>query len=353
MATLDLSQDVVALTAALIDIPSESFHEGELADAIESAVRALPHLGVERLGNTVVARTDLGRAERVVIAGHIDTVPAAGNLPHRFDDGVLHGLGSVDMKGGVAVALSIAATLPAPNRDLTFIWYDAEEVESAHNGLGKLAAARPDLLRADLAILGEPSNAGIEAGCQGTLRLEVTTRGTRAHSARSWMGDNAIHAADDILLRIKTFDLRRPEVDGMTYREGLNAVGIRGGVAGNVVPDECTVTVNYRFAPDRTGEDAIAVMRECFDGFDITITDVADGARPGLDRAAAKAFVAAVGAQPEPKYGWTDVARFSALGIPALNFGPGDPMLAHRADEHVPVSQLTFCEQALHTWLTA
>ena len=353
MATLDLSLDVVALTAALVDIPSESFHEGAIAEAVEQAVRGLPHLAVERFGNTVVARTELGRAERVVIAGHIDTVPANDNLPHRLEFGVLHGLGSVDMKGGVAVALRIAATVPEPNRDITFIWYDAEEVESVHNGLGKLAAARPDLLVADLAILGEPSNAGIEAGCQGTLRLDVTTRGTRAHSARSWMGDNAIHAAGDILSRIKTFDLRRPDVDGMQYREGLNAVGIRGGVAGNVVPDECVVTINYRFAPDRTGEDAVAVMREVFDGFDIDIVDVAEGARPGLDRPAAKAFVAAVGAEPTPKYGWTDVARFSALGIPALNFGPGDPMLAHRADERVPTTQLTFCETALRDWLTA
>lgn len=352
MASLDLSQDVVTLTAALVDIPSESHDEQEIADAIEVAIRALPHLRVERFGHTIVARTDLGRAERIVIAGHTDTVPAAGNLPHRLEDGVLHGLGSVDMKGGVAVALRIAATVPEPNRDLTFVWYDAEEVESEHNGLRKLAEQRPDLLAGDLALLGEPSNAGIEAGCQGTLRVEVTARGTRAHSARAWMGDNAIHTAADILARIDAFELRQPDVDGMTYREGLNAVGIRGGVAGNVIPDECVVTVNYRFAPDRSADEAVALMRECFAGYDVEVVDAVAGARPGLDRPAAKAFVAAVGAAPTAKYGWTDVARFSALGIPALNFGPGDPSLAHRADEHVPVDQLQRCETALRTWLT-
>jgi succinyl-diaminopimelate desuccinylase len=349
---LDLEGGVVALTAALVDVPSESRHEAALADAVEQALQRVPHLGVERYGNTVVARTALGRAERVLIGGHLDTVPEHGNLPHRRVDGLLYGLGACDMKGGVAVGLSLAATVPDPVRDVTYVFYECEEVEASLNGLQRLADGHPDLLVADLAILMEPSDAGIEAGCQGTLRVDVATTGRRAHSARSWLGDNAIHAAAEVLERLRGYEPRRPVIDGLEYREGLNAVGIRGGVAGNVVPDECVVTVNYRFAPDRGLDEATAHVVAVFDGFPVTVVDAAPGALPGLDRPAAADFVRAVGEAPRPKFGWTDVARFSGLGIPALNFGPGDPALAHTRDEHVPIAQLESCERRLRAWLT-
>jgi len=349
---LDLSADVVALTAALVDIPSPSHDEGHLADLVEQALVAVPHLQVERHGNTIVARTSLGRAERVLIGGHLDTVPAAGNLPHRIEGDVLYGLGSCDMKGGVAVALSLAASLDAPSRDVTYVFYECEEVAAQFNGLQHLADHEPALLDADLAILMEPSNAGVEAGCQGTVRVEVAATGTRAHSARSWMGENAVHAAGEILRRLSDYAPRRPMVDGLEYREGLNAVGIHGGVAGNVIPDACTVVVNYRFAPDRSVDDAIAHVREVFDGFEVTVDDAAPAARAGLDRPAAADFVAAVGAAPQPKFGWTDVARFAALGVPALNFGPGDPSVAHMADEHVRIAEIRRCRDVLQRWLT-
>jgi succinyl-diaminopimelate desuccinylase len=351
--SLDLATGVVALTAQLVDVPSESHHEAALADAVESALTGFDHLDVQRRGNTIVARTMLGRDERVLIGGHLDTVPANANLPHRLDNGLLYGLGSCDMKGGVAVALTLAASLTDPSRDVTYVFYEGEEVESRFNGLQHLADNEPELIVADLAILMEPSNAGIEAGCQGTLRADVTTRGERAHSARAWLGVNAIHGAGDVLNRLAAYEPRRPLVDGLEYREGLNAVGIRGGVAGNVVPDECVVTINYRFAPDMSEDDAVAHVRTVFDGLDVVVVDSAPAARPGLDRPAAAAFVAAVGAVPQPKFGWTDVARFSAVGIPALNFGPGDPSLAHTRDEHVPVSQIESCETRLREWLRA
>ena len=353
MTRLDLAAGVVALTAQLVDVPSESHHETALADAVENALTGLEHLEVLRRGNTIVARTMLGRDERVLIGGHLDTVPANSNLPHRVEGDLLYGLGSCDMKGGVAVALTLAASLNEPSRDVTYVFYEGEEVESRFNGLQHLADHAPELLAADLAILMEPSNAGIEAGCQGTLRVDVTTRGERAHSARAWLGVNAIHGAGEILNRLAAYEPRRPIVDGLEYREGLNAVGIRGGVAGNVIPDECVVTVNFRFAPDLSEDAAIAHVRGIFDGFEIDVVDSAPGARPGLDRPAAAAFVAAVGAVPQPKFGWTDVARFSALGIPALNFGPGDPSLAHTRDEHVPVSQIESCEARIREWLRA
>lgn len=348
---LDLRADVVTLTRQLVDIESVSHNEQAIADAVEAALRPLGHLTVSRHGNTVVARTELGLGERVVIAGHLDTVPVNDNLPSRLDGDLLHGLGTCDMKSGDAVILKLAADLTTPVRDVTYILYEAEEIESEYNGLNLLSQSHPELLAADFAILMEPSDAVVEAGCQGTLRAEITARGVRAHSARAWRGVNAIHGAAAILDLLNGYQPRTPVIDGLQYREGLNAVGIRGGVAGNVLPDECVVTVNYRFAPDRGPEEAEAHIRELFAEYDVTLTDLAPGALPGLDRPAAKAFVEAVGGRVNPKFGWTDVSRFSALGVPAVNFGPGDPMLAHKQDEHVPVAQIETCERALRAWM--
>jgi len=351
--SLDLSHDVVTLTESLVNVESVSQHEKSLADAVEVALRALGHLEVTRIGHSLVARTDLGRGERVVIAGHIDTVPLNHNLPARNDGTLLHGLGSCDMKGGVAVALRLAREVTDPVRDVTYVFYEAEEIDDVYNGLGLVAAQRPDLVEGDFAILMEPSDAVVEAGCQGTLRVEVRTRGERAHSARSWRGVNAIHGAAEVLRRLEAYDARRPVIDGLEYHEGLNAVLISGGVATNVLPDECVVTVNFRFAPDRSEEQALAFVREYFEGYEITVTDSAPGALPGLGVPAAKAFLDAVGGTVNPKFGWTDVARFTGLGIPAVNYGPGDPMLAHKQEEFVPLEQLRSCEATLRTWLGA
>lgn len=359
--------DVVALTAALVDIASVSGDERMLADAIERVLRIrAPHLDVLRDGDAIVARTHLGRPQRVIIAGHIDTVPVNDNLPSRLEldsgsgdsrTGTLHGRGTVDMKGGCAVMLALAVALTEPAYDVTWVWYDHEEVEAHLNGLGRLARTRPELLAADFAILGEPSNAVIEGGCNGTLRVELTATGRRAHSARAWMGVNAIHGLAPILDLLARFEPAEVEVDGLRYREGLNAVGIRGGVAGNVIPDEAVLTVNYRFAPSRSVAEAEEELRELFGSVapavSMRVTDAAGGARPGLDAALAQHFAAAVGGTPQPKFGWTDVARFAELGIPAVNYGPGDPALAHTDDERVPVEQLLACERGLRAWLTA
>ncbi len=350
---LDLTADVVTLTEALVNIESVSQDERAITDAIEAALAELPHLSVTRIGNSLVARTDLGRAERVVIAGHVDTVPVNDNLPARNDGTLLHGLGTCDMKGGVAVALKLAADLAEPVRDVTYLFYECEEIASVHNGLRLIAEQRPDLLEADFAILMEPSDAVVEAGCQGTLRVEVSTRGERAHSARAWRGVNAIHGAADVLTRLTAYQPRKPVIDGLEYHEGLNAVLISGGVATNVIPDACTVTVNYRFAPDRSEDEALAFVRDYFAGYDVVVTDSAPGALPGLDRPAARAFVEAVGGTANPKFGWTDVARFTGLGIPAVNYGPGDPVLAHKQEENVPIEQIHRCEATLRTWLGA
>ncbi len=350
---LDPTADAVTLTRQLVDLESVSGNEEAIADAVEAVLRGLDHLDVQRFGHTLVARTALGRDERVVIAGHIDTVPLNDNLPARLTDTDLHGLGSCDMKGGVAIALRAAATLTAPNRDVTYVFYECEEVEAERNGLYLLSQSNPELLEADFAILMEPSDGVVEAGCQGSMRVDVLVRGERAHSARSWRGVNAIHGAAPVLALLNAYQPRRPVIDGLEYHEGLNAVFVSGGVAGNVLPDECRVSVNYRFAPDRSEEQAEAHMREVFDGYEIEVSDSSPSAMPGLGVPAAAAFVEAVGGTVNPKFGWTDVARFSVLGVPAVNFGPGDPHLAHKQEEFVPLAQIASVEAQLHTWLGA
>ncbi len=348
---LDLSLSPGDLTARLVDIESVSGAEGPLADAIEAALGVCGHLTVSRDGNALVARTELGRAQRVALAGHIDTVPIADNVPSKLDQGLLYGCGAADMKSGVAVQLKLAAGVTEPAMDVTYIWYDCEEVESERNGLLRLSRNSPASLAADFAILLEPTGGVVEGGCQGTLRAEIRAQGERAHSARAWMGHNAIHDAAEILTILRGYQARQPEVDGLRFREGLNAVGITGGVAGNVIPDECVVTVNYRFAPDRSAEQAADHVREVFSAWQVTITDVAGGARPGLRSPAAASFTNAMGGTPRAKLGWTDVARFDQLGVPAVNFGPGDPSLAHSRGEYVPLAAVADCEARMRAWL--
>ncbi len=356
---LDPSLGSVDLTRQLCNIFSVSGEERAIADAVEAVLaERAPHLTVTRDGDTIIARTELGRERRVAIAGHLDTVPVNGNLPVRDEvdaasgEPVIWGRGTVDMKAAVAVQLVLAIELDDPAVDLTWIWYDHEEVSSELNGLGRALRNRPELFAADFAILGEPSNGTIEGGCNGTMRALVTYTGKRAHSARSWMGVNAIHRAGAALERLGTFEAERVLVDGLEYREGLNAVRISGGVAGNVIPDHCEIEVNYRFAPSKDLAEAEGVIREFFADADaVEIVDRAPGARPGLDAPLAQQFVEAVGAPPVAKLGWTDVSRFSGLGIPAVNFGPGNPLLAHADDERVPIAQIEATERALRNWL--
>jgi succinyl-diaminopimelate desuccinylase len=362
-SVLDLARD-------LIDIPSVSGDERAIADAVEAVLRRCEHLDVTRLGDAVVARTNLGRAQRVIVAGHLDTVPIADNVPAWFtEDGLnLYGRGSVDMKAGVAVLLQLAVELEAPSRDVTWVFYDQEEVEAVRNGLGRIVRERPDLIEGDFAILGEPTEAIIEGGCNGTLRCEVRIKGKAAHSARAWMGSNAIHSAAPLLEALRTYKPFTVEVDGLEYKEGLNAVKVAGGIAGNVIPDLCVVTLNFRFAPsidiahakrrvEVFVEEALGVPSAAGADYDVVWVDESSGARPGLDAPLAKDFVDAVmaagGAAPRAKLGWTDVARFGELGIPAVNFGPGDPQLAHADNEHCPVDQILRCHQALGAWLSA
>lgn len=355
--TLDLFQDPVELTKALIDIPSPSHHEEVIADALEEQLRALGGVEVIRRGHTLVARTHRGLPQRVVLAGHIDTVPLANNVPHHQVGDTLFGCGAVDMKSGLACYVhAFAALFDAPSLafDLTLICYEAEEVAAEYNGLAHLEKECPELLEGDLALLGEPSGAIIEAGCQGTIRVFVDAHGTRAHSARAWLGHNAAHDLAGVLARVASYEPRTVTIAGCEYREGLNVVGLSGGVATNTIPDEARLTINFRFAPDRSLEEAKAHLEEVLaleEGLTLTYDDAVGGALPGLDDPVAQGLLRAVGGNFRAKFGWTDVSRFSTLGVPAVNFGPGDPGFAHKKDEQCPVDQIHKVAAALRNYL--
>lgn len=356
---LNVQAGLVELTRQIVDIESVSGNERRLANAVEHTLRTAPHLEVIRDGDTVIARTHLGRDSRVVLAGHLDTVPVANNLPSFLRDREgrteLVGRGSCDMKGGVAVLLSLAMEASKPRHDLTFLFYDHEEVEAEKNSLTRIAREHPEYLEGDFAILGEPTSAGIEGGCKGTMRLVARSKGIAAHSGRAWVGKNAIHGLAGALARLAAYEPRTAVIDGLEFYECLNAVKIGGGIATNVIPDAAELTINYRFAPDTSVEQAEAHMRDVFSGLDleIEVTDAAAGAMPGLSSAPAQEFLAVLGesVSVSAKQGWTDVARLSALGTPAVNFGPGDPLLAHTDDEHIPISDLDTCEKALRAFL--
>lgn len=369
---LNLLQNPVDLTAALVDIESVSHNETAIADAVEVALREVAQadesIEVLRIDNNVIARTHRGLPQRVILAGHLDTVPTADNVPStRGVDAqgrdTLFGCGTVDMKSGDAVYLHAFATLAASQelqRDLTLIMYECEEIAAEFNGLRHLSESHPELLTGDVALLGEPSGNVIEAGCQGSIRLRLTAHGTRAHSARAWLGDNAVHKLAPVLSRIAAYEPQTVDIDGLAYREGLNVVWLEAGVATNTLPDEAVLRVNFRFAPNRSADEAMAHFREVlgldeFAAEDLTVDveDVSPGALPGLHAAAAKELVAVAGDVVKPKFGWTDVARFSALGIPAVNFGPGDPAYCHKKDEQIPVECITALWEDLRRYLTA
>ena len=332
--------DLFALTAALIDIPSVSHHEQAIADVLEAELTALAHLEVVRIGDNLIARTELGRDRRILLGGHIDTVPPDGNASATVVEDRIFGVGATDMKGGIATMLELARTVTEPAIDVTYVFYAREEVAVVHNGLREIAAARPDLLEADVALLGEPTLGAIEAGCQGTMRLEITLVGARAHTARPWMGRNAIHRLARMLTVVESFQPREPVIEGCAYREALQAVHVEGGVAGNVVPDRAMVRLNHRFAPDRTPAEAEAFVRDLLepalaDDDTVVVVDVSPAARPGLDDPLLAALVERSGLEVRAKLGWTDVAFFADRGVPASNFGPGDATMAHTAGEYV------------------
>ncbi len=340
MTAPEAAIDLVALTAELVEVPSESFAEAAIVDLIEDRLSGLTHLDCVRVGDNLVARTDLGKVRRVILGGHTDTVPANGNVRARLEGDTLWGVGSTDMKSGLAVMMALAREHESPPVDLTFVFYAREEVAARHSGFGELAELRPDLLSGDVAILGEPTGGDVEAGCQGSVRVRVTFRGERAHTARAWMGRNAVHRLGGLLSALEAYVPRQPEILGCQFHEAMQAVSVAGGVAGNVVPDEVVIVIAHRFAPDRTPSEATEHLTSVIapfleDGDDLEVEDVANAAMPALDHPFVAGMIERRSLDVRAKLGWTDVARFAAMGIPAVNLGPGDAILAHTRDERV------------------
>ncbi len=350
--------DLLALTAEMVDIGSVSREEAAFVDWLQDRLEGFEGLELTRVGDNLVARTQLGRGTRLVLAGHTDTVPPNGNERSRVEGDRLYGVGSTDMKSGLAVMLELARTVREPVVDVTYVFYAREEIGSVHSGLRELAETRRDLLEGDVAILGEPTRGQLEAGCQGTMRARVALGGERAHTARPWMGRNAIHRLSGLLEAVAGYEERQPEIGGCRFREALQAVSVRGGVAGNVVPDEVELVINHRFAPDRTPTEAEAHLRDVVapwleEGDNFEVTDMAPAATPALDHPLVEALVERNGLEVEAKLGWTDVSFFSSLGVPGVNFGPGDSLVAHTADEVVERADIERVHGALLGLLTS
>ena len=349
--------DVFALTAALVNVASVSHNEREIVDLLESDLRRQAHLTVDRIGDNLIARTQLGRDRRLLLGGHTDTVPPNENATARIEGDRMYGVGTTDMKGGIAIMVELARTVTEPLVDVTYVFYAREEVAMVHSGLREIEAARPELLEGDVALLGEPTLGAIEAGCQGTMRFEITLGGTRSHTARPWMGHNAIHRLGEVLDVVSNFESRRPVVEGCEYRESLQAVYVEGGVAGNVVPDRAMLRVNYRFAPDCDPEAAEAFVRELMspvlaESDSLEVVDCSPAARPGLNDPLLQTLIDRNGLEVRAKLGWTDVAFFAERGVPASNFGPGDATIAHTKDEYLERSWLVDTHAALVDLLT-
>lgn len=349
--------DLLADTARLVSEPSVSRAETALADLVEAELRGHRWLEVFRIGDNVIGRTRWGRPVRLVLAGHLDTVPPAGNAAARCQGDILQGVGSADMKGGLAVMLALAS-LAQTSCDCTYVFYAREEIARSESGLLEIQTAAPDLLVADAAVLLEPTSSAVEAGCQGVVKARVNVRGKAAHVARPWVGDNAIHRLGPILAQVAEFGDRRPVVEGCEYRESFQAVEVTGGRAANVVPDEASLLVVYRFAPDKDEAAAFGVLETHLqpslgDADWLELVDGAPAAPPALRHPLLEALVAATGRPPAAKLGWTDVAFFAERGVPAANFGPGDSLLAHSPDEQIERADLDAAYVALATLLTS
>ena len=349
--------DLFKLTHELVCIPSESFQEKEIVDFVSHKLSEAPWLDVTRIGDNIVAKTGDTKGMRLLLGGHTDTVPAQGNDQIRLSEDSIWGIGSADMKGGIAIMLSLALNVPDSAVDMSYVFYAREEVAHKHNGLLEIEANQPELLIADLAILGEPTSGNIEAGCQGTMRFTLELKGERAHTARPWMGRNAIHRLSGVLTAIADYESRNPVIEGCQYREALQVVKVEGGIAGNVVPDSTTLTINHRVAPDRSLDIAEKEIRDLLEPFmepadELKVVDAAPPAKPGLSNPILASMIKSHQLNVQAKLGWTDVAFFDQKGIPAANFGPGDATLAHTSNEQVERSSIDQCYLALKQIIT-
>jgi succinyl-diaminopimelate desuccinylase len=346
-----LADRLAQRTLELVDVPSESLHEAEIRERVRFLVP--PPFAAVFEGDDAFfwARERRSDVPLLVLAGHYDTVPAQGNLPGRIDAGAVHGCGASDMKGGVAVALELvrelAVTEPGPV-DVGLVLFGREELPPEHNPLPALFDGCPLVREADLAVLLEPTDLTIQAGCLGNVSARITFHGVGGHSARPWLAENAIHAAIEGLARIATLERREAVIDGLPFYEVASVTRIEAGVADNVVPDEALATVNLRYPPDRTPAEAEELLRSLVPTD--TSVEITGNSPPGdvsVDAPLVRALEAAGSLPIEPKQAWTNVADFTARGIPAVNFGPGATRYAHRRDELVEIASLERAYDAL------
>jgi succinyl-diaminopimelate desuccinylase len=350
-----LAERLAARTLELVDIPSESLHE----ERIRAHVRALVPAGLE--AETELEDAALYAPPRrpgapfVVLAGHYDTVPAQGNLPGRIEGGAVHGLGSTDMKGGLAVALEVvrdlAAIGPGPF-DVGLLLFGKEELPQQHNPLPALLEGSSLAHETALALVLEPTDGAVHAGCLGSMNARLRFRGTSGHSARPWLAENAIERAVEGLAPIVSHERREVVVGGLTFWEVMSVTRLEAGIADNVIPDTAVAHLNFRYAPDRTAAEAEEHVRALVpNGAELEILGDAPPGAVATDSPLVTALLEAGATGIEPKQAWTNVADFTAIGIDAVNFGPGHPALAHRRDEHVRIDALVHAYETLRRFL--
>jgi succinyl-diaminopimelate desuccinylase len=343
----ELAERLAERTLALVDIPSVSRAE---AEAMAFVRAALPLEPVWASDDVLFATTERHAGHPLVLlAGHVDTVPEQDNLPGRIKDGAVVGLGASDMKGGVAVMLELAdwAKDAVLALDLGFLFFTREELSADESPLPAFLESCSVARESELVIVLEPTDNEIHVGCVGNLNAQLTFRGTSAHSARPWTGENAIHKAAATLAPLAALEPLDVEVDGLVFREVISAVAIEGGIADNVVPDRCVARLNYRYAPGRSRESAEARLRELAGDAELEILGNSPPAHVVVDRPLVTRLREADDFAVQPKQAWTPVAQFAEAGLDAVNLGPGATRYAHKADEQVEIGELVRSYQAL------
>jgi succinyl-diaminopimelate desuccinylase len=329
-------------TLTLVDLPSPSHDEGLVYDYVRDALHHLTLVHDD--GETLLFAKREGRP-LVLLAGHTDTVPAQGNLPGRLENGAVHGLGASDMKGGLAVMIELGRWAEHTELafDLGLLFFPREEVGPEFNPLPGLFGSTPAVDEAALVVCLEPTDNTLQLGCLGNLLARVVFEGVAAHSARPWLGVNAIGVAFEGLRAVFALEPHDVDVDGLLFREVLSVTQIHGGIATNVIPARCEALLNFRYAPGRTMEEAEARVRE--------LVGHAPAAHVARHAPLVEQLRSAGGFEVQPKQAWTNVADFAARGLDAVNLGPGATRYAHTADEQVEITELVRTYEALQRFL--
>jgi succinyl-diaminopimelate desuccinylase len=349
----ELASRIGARTLELIDIPSPSRGEEAIAAHVSSILRG-GGVEVEELGDCCLVGGSRRRKERpfVILAGHLDTVPAQGNIPGSIDANSVHGLGASDMKGSLAVMIELALAGVGQGEqggvDFGFLFFSREELPADESSLTPLLAANAGLQSADLALMMEPTSNMIQAGCLGNCGATWRFSGRSGHSARPWLADNAIDRLGEGIAAIAALEPVEHRFDGLIFREVISVTSVSGGIARNVIPGEASAYLNYRFPPGISLDDAEARLRSICEPFgEIEVESSSPSGAVRIDEPLAAQLIEIVGAPVEPKQAWTPVAEFEGAGIAAINFGPGAPSAAHAVDESVELDALALSYQTL------